>query len=424
MSNPNNPELKSFIPVGADSHFPIQNLPYGVFSSSAEKDAQIGVAIGDQVLNLSLLEREGHIALSQKVFQHGSLNALMALGSKEWQIARERISELLRADTALIRDDASLREKCLIPQSQVNMQLPVEIGDYTDFYSSREHASNVGAMFRDKNNPLLPNWTHLPVGYHGRASSVIVSGTDFHRPCGQLMPPDASAPNFAPSARLDYELEMAFFIGKGSELGQAIPISEAEDHVFGLVLMNDWSARDIQKWEYQPLGPFVSKSFATSISPWVVPVAALKPFAVKGPEQDPLPLEYLRHPQSMLPHYQIELEVYLKPEGASSRHRLSRGSAGNLYWSMAQQLAHHTVTGCNVNPGDLMASGTVSGKTEDSRGCLLELSWGGKNPISVGDQQRTFLQDGDEVSMTGWCQGDGYRVGFGEVCGKVLPAKL
>ncbi|MFK7826656.1 MAG: fumarylacetoacetase [Oligoflexales bacterium] len=424
MSNPNNPELKSFVSISADSHFPIQNLPYGVFKSKVFKDAQVGVAIGDQVLNLSLLEREGHICLSREVFQNGTLNALMQLEPSEWQLARARISELLRADTPLIRDNPTLRQSCLLPQSEVSMQLPVAIGDYTDFYSSREHATNVGSMFRDKNNPLLPNWTHLPVGYHGRASSVVVSGSDFHRPCGQVMPPDAGSPKFATSSRLDYEMEMAFFIGKGSELGQSIPVSGAEDHIFGLVLMNDWSARDIQKWEYQPLGPFVSKSFATSISPWVVPLAALKPFTVKGPKQDPQPLDYLRHPSNLMPHYHIELEVYLQPQEAKSAQRISRASTENLYWSMAQQVAHHTVTGCNVRPGDLMASGTVSGKTEDSRGCLLELTWGGKNPINVGEQQRTFLQDGDEVTMTGWCQGDGYRIGFGEVRGKVLPAKL
>jgi len=424
MSNPNNPELKSFVPVSADSHFPIQNLPYGVFKAKAFKDAQVGVAIGGQVLNLSLLEREGHISLSREVFQNGSLNGLMELQPSEWQLARERISELLRADTPLIRDNPTLQQSCLLSQDEVSMQLPVEIGDYTDFYSSREHASNVGSMFRDKNNPLLPNWTHLPVGYHGRASSVVVSGTNFYRPCGQVMPPDASTPKFAPSSRLDYEMEMAFFIGKGSDLGQAIPVGDAENHIFGLVLMNDWSARDIQKWEYQPLGPFVSKSFATSISPWVVPLTALKPFAVKGPEQDPQPLDYLRHPSNLLPHYQIELEVFLQPEQAKSPQRISHASTKNLYWSMAQQIAHHTITGCNVRPGDLMASGTVSGKTEDSRGCLLELSWGGKNPLTVAEQQRTFLQDGDEVTMTGWCQGDGYRVGFGEVKGKVLPAKV
>ena len=424
MSNPNNPELKSFVPVSSDSHFPIQNLPYGVFKSKAHKDAQVGVAIGDKVLNLSFLEREGHIRLPSQTFQGGSLNALMELGPSEWKNVREKVSELLRADNPFLRDNRSLQEQCLLPQSDLSMQMPVRIGDYTDFYSSREHASNVGSMFRDKNNPLLPNWTQLPVGYHGRASSVVVSGTDFHRPCGQVMPPDASTPKFAPSSRLDYELEMAFFIGKESKLGEPIPVSEAEEHIFGLVLMNDWSARDIQKWEYQPLGPFVSKSFATSISPWVVPLAALQPFAVKGPEQDPKPLDYLRHPSHLLPHYQVQLEVYLKPQSVNAGQRVSQASAGNLYWSMAQQVAHHTVTGCNLRPGDLMASGTVSGATEDSRGCLLELSWGGKNPLTVSGQQRTFLQDGDEVSMTGWCQGDGYRVGFGEVKGKVLPAKL
>ena len=423
MLEPNSPELKSFIPVSSDSDFPIQNLPYGVFTKkNLGGDKQIGVAIGDQVLNISELEREGLLRLKDMAFQAPDLNTFIELGESQWKLARKQISLLLREDNPKLRDHKDLQLRCLSPQSEVLMHLPVEIGDYTDFYSSKEHASNVGSMFRDKNNPLLPNWLHLPVGYHGRASSVVVGGTDIFRPKGQIMPPEAEKPILSACKRLDYELEMAYFIGKQNKLGQRVPVETAESHVFGLVLMNDWSARDIQKWEYQPLGPFTSKSFATSVSPWVVPLEALKPFAVKGVVQEPEPLEYLRHSENVCAHYDINLEVYLRNQGGLEQ-RLSSGNSKGLYWSMAQQIAHHTMTGCNLQVGDLMASGTVSGSEASERGCLLELTWGGQQPIEFGNEQRTFLEDGDTVVIKGWCQGKGYRIGFGDLSGTILPAQ-
>ena len=422
MLKPNNPELKSFVPVSAESHFSMQNLPYGIFTarSSSGGQKQVGVAIGEKILNLSALEKDGLISLKERVFQAESLNPFIDLGEAQWRSAREQVSQLLRDDNPRIKDFPELQAKYLLAQQDAELHLPVEIGDYTDFYSSKEHASNVGAMFRDKNNPLLPNWTHLPVGYHGRASSVVVSGTNINRPLGQVLPLNAEDPILTATKRLDYELEMAFFIGKGNKLGQRIPINQAEGHIFGLVLMNDWSARDIQKWEYQPLGPFTSKSFATSISPWVVPLDALKPFALQGVEQDPRPLNYLRHQSSDMPHYDINLEVYIKT-AQGAQEKISQGNTKGLYWSMSQQISHHTMTGCNLRPGDLMASGTVSGAGESERGCLLELTWGGKNPIKLGNEERTFLEDGDEVTMQAWCQGPGYRVGFGELKGTILP---
>jgi fumarylacetoacetase len=301
------------------------------------------------------------------------------------------------------------------------MHLPAEIGDYTDFYSSREHATNVGTMLRGPDNALMPNWLHLPVAYHGRASSIVVSGTPVRRPCGQSKPEKADAPVFGPSRSLDFELEVAAFIGPGNDLGRAIPIAEARDHVFGLVLLNDWSARDIQAWEYVPLGPFLAKNFATSISPWVVSLEALEPFRTAGPVQQPAPLRYLNLPGDTT--YDIHLEVALQSAKMSRPQVVCRTNFKHLYWSLAQQCAHHTVNGCNLRPGDLLASGTVSGPAPDSFGSMLELAWRGTKPLTLTDSdQRSFLQDGDTVTMTGWCQGDGYRVGFGEVMGRVEPA--
>jgi len=297
----------------------------------------------------------------------------------------------------------------------------VEIGGYTDFYSSKEHATNVGMMFRDPKNALLPNWLHLPVGYNGRASSVVVSGTPVRRPNGQTKAPNADSPSFGPSAKLDIELETAFIVGEGNALGEPIPVGEADRHIFGMVLMNDWSARDIQQWEYVPLGPFNSKGFATSISPWVVTLDALEAFRVEGPAQDPEPLPYLRHGSK--PSVDLHLEVALKPEGTSEATTICRTNFRHMYWSMAQQLAHHTVAGCNMRVGDLMGSGTISGPEPDSFGSLLELTWNGQRPLALaGGGERSFLQDGDDVIITGWCQGDGYRVGFGSVTGQVTPA--
>ncbi len=419
MASSKDLSLRSFVPVAPDSHFPIQNLPYGVFRRH-DGSAAVGVAIGDFVLDLTALEHRGLLE-GQRVFDRGRLNEFMALGRAAWIAMRERVSQLLRADELTLRDDAALKEQALVPRGEVTMLLPVEIGDYTDFYSSREHATNVGTMLRGAANALQPNWLHLPVAYHGRASSIVVSGTDVRRPCGQSKPESAPAPLFGPSRSLDFELEVGAFVGPGNELGRPISIGAADEHLFGLVLVNDWSARDIQGWEYVPLGPFLAKNFATSISPWVVPLLALEPFRTAGPVQDPEPLPYLRTRSPAT--YDIRLEVSLQGEAMPAPQRITISNFKYLYWSLAQQLAHHTVNGCNLRPGDLLASGTVSGPTPDSRGSLLELAWRGTRPLAFPNgEQRTFLQDGDRVTMTAWCQGDGYRVGFGEVTGQVLPA--
>ncbi|MED4156435.1 fumarylacetoacetase [Priestia aryabhattai] len=417
--------MKSFIKVDPKSHFPIQNLPYGVFRPLMMGVPRIGVAIGDYVLDLSVLDAEGYFdgtdVEGKGVFEQASLNEFMALGTKAWRDVRRRIQQLLHEDESILRDNYALRDIAIIPQKNVKMLLPAQIGDYTDFYASKEHATNVGIMFRGKENALMPNWTHLPVGYHGRASSVVLSGTDVRRPQGQTKPANSNAPLFGPSCQLDLELEMGLFIGPGNERGKNIALENAEEQIFGLVLVNDWSARDIQSWEYQPLGPFLAKSFATSISPWVVPLEALEPFRVAGPEQEPEPLPYLRtnKPGS----FDIHLEVNLKGEGMKNSKTISTSNFRYLYWSMAQQIAHHTVGGCNLRPGDLLASGTISGPKKEMRGSLLELTWRGTEPIEMENgEQRVWLEDGDQLTITGWCQGEGYRIGFGEVTGRVLPA--
>ena len=428
--------MKSFIEVAADSHFPIQNLPFGVFKPGGEP-ARVGVAIGDFILDLSVLEDRGHFQLPEfqglTVFGTDGLNQFLALGRPAWRKAREVIQNLLTSDTATLRDDADFRRRALHARKDVTMQLPARIGDYTDFYSSYHHAHNVGTMLRGPENALMPNWKWLPVAYHGRASSLVVSGSDVRRPRGQIKPPDpplpgtgsavasAAAPVYGPSRSFDYELETAFLIGPGNALGTPVPIAEATDHIFGLVLMNDWSARDIQAWEYQPLGPFLAKNFCTSISPWVVTLDALEPFRKPLPPQDPEPLPYLHRPNDFT--YDIQLEACLQTANLDTPHRITRTNFQNLYWSISQQLAHHTVNGCNLQPGDLLASGTISGPSEDSRGCMLELTWRGANPLTLPNgETRKWLDDGDRLSITGWAQGDGYRVGFGEVSGRVLPA--
>ncbi len=419
------PGRKSFVPVAADSHFPIQNLPYGVFRPSPGAAARVGVAIGDAVLDLSALEEaglfDGPRLSGERVFSRPRLNDFMALGRPAWREARARIAALLSENEPRLRDDAALRDAALVPSRGVEMLVPAEIGDYTDFYSSRHHATNVGTMFRGADNALMPNWLWLPVAYHGRASSIVVSGTEIVRPRGQIVPPGEDRPRLSPSRLLDYELEMGFFVGPGNELGHPVPIDRAEEHVFGMVIVNDWSARDVQKWEYQPLGPFLAKNFATTVSPWVVTLDALDPFRCSGPEQDPEPLEYLR--SEGVRSFDIALEVWLKAPGLSEPVRLSRGNFNDLYWDVRQQLAHHTITGCNLRPGDMLASGTISGAAKESRGCLLELTWRGTEPIELPNgEARKFLADGDEVVMTGWCAGDGFRVGFGECAGKLQPA--
>ena len=417
--------LKSFVDVARDSHFSLENLPFGVFKSRAS-EGRIGVALGDYVVDLSALERAGLFKdLSPETAAattRDSLNELLALGRPAWRKVRETLQKLLSAETVTLRDDETLRERVFHRQSDVVMRLPAKIGNYTDFYSSYHHAYNVGTMLRGPESALMPNWKWLPVAYHGRASSLVVSGTDVRRPQGQIKPPDAGAPLFGPTKSLDYELEMAFLIGPGNSLGQPVPVDRALDHIFGFVLMNDWSARDIQAWEYQPLGPFLAKNFCTGISPWVVMLEALEPFRKPLPRQDPEPLPYLRAKNDFT--FDIQLEAKLQTAKMKSPHSITQTNFQNLYWSVSQQLAHHTVGGCNLQPGDLLASGTISGQTEESRGCMLELTWRGANPLKLPNREtRKWLEDGDTLKITGWCNGDGYRIGFGEVSGKILPAQ-
>jgi fumarylacetoacetase len=420
------PSLRSFVELPADSDFPIHNLPYGVFRPTAGTQPRIGVAIGDQVVDLAVLAERGLLAGGElgdgSVLREPTLNAFMAAGRLAWTAARQRLTELLSAETPTLRDDPGLRDAALHRQAAVEMLLPAEIRDYTDFYSSREHATNVGTMFRGPDNALQPNWLHLPVGYHGRASSVVVGGTDVRRPRGQFKPADADRPVFGPSRLMDFELEMGFFVGPGNRLGEPIPIAEAREHIFGMVLVNDWSARDIQAWEYVPLGPFLGKSFATSISPWVVTMDALEPFRCAGPAQsDPEPLPYLRTTGEQA--YDIRLEVLLQGAAMAEPATIATSNFRYLYWNVRQHLAHHTVNGCNARPGDLYASGTISGSGKHERGSMLELSWRGSEAIALpGGEQRRFLADGDTVILRGRCESDGVRVGFGEVRGTLLPA--
>jgi fumarylacetoacetase len=411
--------MPCFLPIPADHPFPIQNLPYGVFSAR-DKAPRVGVAIDDFVLDLSVLSEAGLLA-SYNVFAEPSLNAFMACGPEAWNEVRATLQYLLDEETPTLRGNRRLRARALIPVQDVTMHLPVAVGDYTDFYSSKQHASNVGSIFRDKNNPLLPNWLHLPVAYHGRASSLVVSGTPIRRPRGQTKRPEEGTPHFGPSRELDFELEIGYFIGQGNNLGEPIPVTNADRHLFGLVLVNDWSARDVQRWEYAPLGPFLGKNFGTSISAWVVPFAALQPFRLAGPTQDPAPLPYLRCDEAAA--YDISLEVKLQTKATAEAHTISRTNFKEMYWSISQQVAHHTVTGCNLRLGDLLASGTLSGNEKNSYGSLLELAWAGKEPIELPTgERRSFLEDGDTVILTGYAQGDGYRIGLGEVRGTILPA--
>src|SRR5437870_7629153 len=411
--------MRSFIDVSPDSHFSIHNLPFGIFQPQSGP-ARAGVAIGDLILDLSVLEEEGYFG-ERRVFSNDSLNAFMALGRRAWKQTRDTIQYLLSEGTSTLRDNAELRARAFHRQPDITMQLPARIGDYTDFYSSFHHAHNLGTMLRGVENALMPNWKWLPIAYHGRASSVVISGTEVRRPSGQVKPPDASEPIFGASKSLDYELEMAFLIGSGNSLGEPVPIGNATDHIFGLVLMNDWSARDIQAWEYQPLGPFLAKNFCTSISPWVVTLEALEPFRKPLPQQDPEPLPYLRAKNAFT--FDIYLEAGLQTSSMGTPQVITRTNFQHLYWSIAQQLAHHTVNGCNLEPGDLLASGTISGASEESRGCMLELTWRGANPLKLPNEEtRKWLEDGDSLTITGWCQDDDYRVGFGEVSGRILAA--
>lgn len=417
--------FRSFVDVPEDSHFPIQNLPYGIFSTDSNWVPRVAVAIGDFVLDLSEIHKAGLFSKTSfaevNVFDNPNLNSFMELGRDAWTEARSRISELLSDGCTELRDNAELRNIALIPQKDITLHLPVQIGDYTDFYASRNHATNIGIMLRGKDNALQPNYLHLPVGYHGRASSIVVSGTDIHRPLGQTNPTDQPKPVFGPSKLVDFELEMGFFVGTGNELGQPVSTSEARNQIFGMVLSNDWSARDIQKWEYVPLGPFLSKNFATSISPWVVTLDALQPFMTDGPVQDPEPLPYLK--EEGVNSYDINLEVSIQSPDMDEPQTITKSNMKYLYWSIFQQMAHHTISGCNMNTGDMLATGTISGEQKEERGCMMELTWRGSEPIELSNgEQRKFIQDHDEIKMTGYAQGDGFRIGFGEVKGKILPA--
>ncbi len=422
MSHPNDPKLKSFIDVDPMSDFPIQNLPYGVFSTPTSSDRRVGVAIGDFVLDLAALETEGLLkAGGTGVFTQGSINALMALGPKAWSAVRAQISVALRHDNPAVRDNVALRQRALLPRKEVQLHMPIEVAGFTDFYASKEHATNVGVMFRGKDNALQPNWLHIPIGYNGRASTVVISGTPIIRPQGQFKPPGAAAPCFGPCRRLDFELEIGAVIGGASQMGTRLTERQAAEMIFGLVLLNDWSARDIQQWEYVPLGPFQAKAFGTSISPWVVTCEALEPFRVRGPAQDPEPLPYLRQTQAN--NYDLQLEVGLRSDKMNQPVTISRTNFKYMYWSSVQQLVHHASSGCAMNVGDLLGSGTISGPQREQRGSLLEIGWNGSEPIELSaDERRAFLEDGDSLSIRGWCQGQGYRVGFGEVEGTVMPA--
>jgi len=418
---PNDPKLRSFISVDPASDFPIQNLPYGVFSKQGLAP-RVGVAIGDYVLDLWELAQDCRIDVDEiGVFSQPSLNAFMALGPKVWSRTRARISELLRRDHAELRDNEKLRKRALVPMADAKLHMPFAVAGYTDFYSSTEHATNVDFMFRGKDNALQPNWLHMPIGYNGRASTVVVSGTKVRRPRGQLKPPSAEVPTFGPCKRLDFELEMGVVVGQSSPMGEILSEAQAEEMIFGFVILNDWSARDIQQWEYVPLGPFQAKAFATSISPWIVTREALEPFRVKGPAQDPQPLPYLR--QAKANNYDMQLDVALRAAPMNEAQSICRTNFKYMYWSSVQQLVHHASSGCAMNVGDLLGSGTISGPEKHQRGSLLEISWNGTEPVELAaGVKRTFLEDGDSLVMRGWCQGDGYRVGFGEVEGTVTPA--
>lgn len=418
----NDPNRKSWIPVPENSDFPIQNIPFGVFITK-EDVITIGTRIGNCAIDMGALQQLGYfegIELTDDMFMQDTLNDFISDGKKTWRLVRNRLAELFDENNPKLRDNKEHREVVIFKVEDIEMLLPVQIGDYTDFYSSKEHATNVGKMFRDPENALLPNWLHIPVGYHGRSSTIVPSGIPVHRPYGQTLPNGETTPVFGPSRLVDFELETAFITTDANLMGEPIPVEEAEEHIFGMVLFNDWSARDIQKWEYVPLGPFLAKNFASSISPWIVTMDALEPFRTKGPEQSPEPLSYLK--QKGEKAFDINLEVLIKPEN-SEETVVSRSNFKYMYWSMAQQLAHHTINGCRINSGDMMGSGTISGPTEDSFGSMLELTWGGQKPLKMKDgSERKFINDNDTVIVRGYCQKGNLRIGFGEVSSKLLPA--
>ncbi len=410
--------MNTWVQTPANTDFTIYNIPFGIFSIN-NSNKHVGIAIGDEVLDLVEASKTGifnNLNFDNSVFESETLNDFISLGKEVTSKVRETIQQELCDENSDLKNNKSAFKK----QNEIIMHLPILIGDYTDFYSSIEHATNVGMMFRDPANALLPNWKHLPVGYHGRASSIIVSGEPVYRPKGQVMPLNQTSPVFQPSARVDFELEMGFVIGKETKLGESISTEKAEEYIFGKVLFNDWSARDIQKWEYIPLGPFLAKNFGSSMSPWVVTMEALAPFKLQGPTQEPEVLSYLKC--EGLKNYDIKLEVAIQPENCEET-VVSNSNFKYMYWNMSQQLAHHTVNGCNVKVGDLMASGTISGKDDTSYGSMLELSWAGKHAVKLKEGgERKFIQDNDTVIMRGYCEKEGIRVGFGEVRSKLLPA--
>lgn len=417
MIKANNPELKSWIEVPENSDFPIQNIPFGVAKSG--KQVFVASRIGNTVINLHQLAKLGYFDVDSDVFKSYKLNKFIKLGKAFTRQVRDEISAIFSLENAANKENDKI-QSALYAINEVEMLMPVRVGDYTDFYSSEQHAYNVGCMFRDPNNALLPNWKHIPVGYHGRSSSIVVSGTPIHRPKGQQKPNDNEPPVFGPCKLLDFELEMAFVTYNGKALGQSISTKEADDYIFGMCIFNDWSARDIQKWEYVPLGPFLAKNFASSISPWIVTLDALEPFRVEGPVQEPKVFEYLQYEGNK--HIDINLEVAIQPEKSSEK-VVSNSNYKYMYWNMNQQLAHHTVNGCNIKAGDMMASGTISGNDESAYGSMLEISWKGSKSVAMPDgSERKFILDNDTVIMRGFAQKNGVRVGFGEVKTKVLPA--
>lgn len=417
----NDPSRKSWLEVSENSDFPIQNIPFGVFLTK-DDIITIGTRIGDFAIDLGAMQQLNYfegIELTDDMFMQDTLNDFISDGKKTWRLVRNRIGDIFDINNPVLRDNVKHRDIIIFNMDEVEMQLPVQIGDYTDFYSSREHATNVGKMFRDPENALLPNWLHIPVGYHGRSSTIVPSGINIHRPMGQTLPQGDTQPVYGPSRLVDFELEMGFITTDANIMGENIPVNEAEDYIFGMVLLNDWSARDIQKWEYVPLGPFLAKNFATAISPWIVTMDALQPFRTKGPKQEPAPLPYLQQKGRL--SYDINLEVFISPENVEPK-IVSKSNFKYMYWSMSQQLAHHTCNGCKINSGDLMGSGTISGTSPNSFGSMLELTWGGKNPITMNDgSERKFINDFDTVTMKGYCENGQVRIGFGEVKNKLLP---
>ena len=423
MISANNPKLKSWVSVPENSDFPIQNLPFGIFSEN-ENDRRVGVALGDKIIDLYQLASFGYLnntLYTSSDFEQDVLNPMMLKGKNAVRDLRNRISELFTDSNNELSKNTGHVAQILFEMDQCQLHLPVSIGDYTDFYSSEQHAYNVGCMFRDPENALMPNWKHIPVGYHGRSSSIVVSGTPFKRPMGQIKPNPDEDPIYAPCRLLDFELEMAFITFQGKPLGERISTKEADDYIFGMALFNDWSARDMQKWEYVPLGPFLAKNFASHMSPWIVTLDALEPFRTSGPVQDPKVLSYLEYSGDK--HLDIKIEMGIQPEGTEET-IVTKSNYKHMYWNMNQQLAHHSVNGCNINCGDTMASGTISGPTEGSYGSMLEISWAGSKSVTMKDgTERKFLQDNDTVIMRGYSEKDGVRVGFGEVSAKILPAE-